>query len=1582
MNGFKRGWVIPLFFSLWGLTVAAPAAAAYTVTPETWNIIGLDSNTPASGPNHFPVGAKVCGGTPGVSDTATLTWDAGGTDNGTYIYLRAGSANPVTYTFGAGGCADAYFEVEVNQTALAFDQTRRYHITAGGISTPTPRELYVERLVSQGRNGVTDLKLNGVSVAAGGSMNMVVGNTYTIELDAFTATQGYSQLESFINFSNVVFQILSVNTTYSVVSGGNSGGVISPNSYLYSNACLWDNDPTSPTYRSCLGSGNAGGTITTTYTIKILGGGGSTVALNTLAHDFSGSSFHYNSDYSVSARYGNIIDPTAVTIAKNFSPGTTNAGGVSTLTFTLTNPNAGAISGLNFIDVFPTSPGAMTLSSTTTANTCGGTLTDSIGGPLAVGSTGIKLNSGIIPASSSCNVQVVVTAPTLGTYNNTSNHLFVDTLDTGKFATASLTVNSAPLPPSPSATCSAPVQLAAWNFDNLAAAANSAPAYSAKAADVATATAALTGGTGWSSAILAANAQSAANSWASQGYTTAGTTTSATATYIDFVLDTSNYGGVRISYSADTTNGNWGGTNHLYSYSKADAGAFTLLIDTVGMPTAFTTYTATAAATGTTSTTFRINASGSKSNPAYSFLYLDDIIFSGCTRPNPNLLTITKSFATNPVAVNGTSNLTFTITNSNATSTASLTGISFTDTLPLLTLQGTVAVTNGSPTITGTGTAFRTQLAANSIISISGVSYTVLSITSDTLLTLTANYAAATTSGLSISAGLTIATSTASACGGTNNVTTTASTGTIAVTGGTLAPGASCTVTVNNVKANAAGSRQNVSGFISSTETGSNTSTTGTAKATLTAILPPSISKLFAPNPILANGISTLTFTITNPNQNDALNGVVFTDTFPVAPGAMTVAAPLTTTNTCGGSLLDNLGGALAAGDPGISLSAGTIAAGSSCTVTVKVTAATLGTYTNTSGAVSATTAGAGNTATGTLTIDTPHPAISAFKEIASTNLPATLWNYYLTVPTGGNVYYRLQVQNDGDVPLSSVTVVDNPQVGDDPVSLAGCSWTDGDGNPLIAPFTLGVADNANNDDFAVCTIGPFTAVSGSHTNTLLAEGTYSAVQYTDTDWAEYATTNLTVVKSATQSYFTAAGNTLNYSYLVTNSGAAILIGPVTITDDKATVTCPALSTIGDADNWFDPGEALTCTATYTVVAADVTAKLVTNTAYATVSGVNSANASLTIPLAPDLSATKTNNVGGVVSVGGVFNWTITVSNSTTAGSATFTSGQILLTDDLPTSGATYVAGAVVRSGATGTGTISCSIATNTLTCAASGGTIVIPGALQGTISVTSGSAAVTGAGTSFTTQLTAGSVLLISGVTYTVSSITDNTSLTLSANYTGATASGILIPGSFSVPVAVTTTAIGSLVNPRGGGICRVDPGTVVAEISDANNDCANTVTVQAMPNITLQKNVSIFSDPSNLLVNPKYIPGAIAEYTIVASNSGGPADNNSTVITDLIPPNTALYVNDIGGANSGPVLFTQGGTSSTLTYTFTALNDGADDISFSTNSGTTWIAVPTAGANGCDPAINAIRINPKGTFIGNTPNPSFQLKFRVCVQ
>lgn len=64
--------------------------------------------------------------------------------------------------------------------------------------------------------------------------------------------------------------------------------------------------------------------------------------------------------------------------------------------------------------------------------------------------------------------------------------------------------------------------------------------------------------------------------------------------------------------------------------------------------------------------------------------------------------------------------------------------------------------------------------------------------------------------------------------------------------------------------------------------------------------------------------------------------------------------------------------------------------------------------------------------------------------------------------------------------------------------------------------------------------------------------------------------------------------------------------------------------------------------------------------------------------------------------------------------------------------------------------------------------------ALTGTISVTNGSANVTGSNTSFTTEIKAGDKILIASVEYTVSSVTSNTALVLTANYAGTTASGL----------------------------------------------------------------------------------------------------------------------------------------------------------------------------------------------------------------
>src|SRR5436305_4172279 len=145
--------------------VLAPLAAhaTLTVTPITWNVIGLDSNNPAAGPHLFPVGARVCSNAATTNVAVNFVFDSANAN----VNLRAGSLSSINLAaIGAGQCADAYFEVDVTQTPAAFDTARRYPITAtdvsGTASTPTPRELYVEHHISQPRDSVTNVKFGPV----------------------------------------------------------------------------------------------------------------------------------------------------------------------------------------------------------------------------------------------------------------------------------------------------------------------------------------------------------------------------------------------------------------------------------------------------------------------------------------------------------------------------------------------------------------------------------------------------------------------------------------------------------------------------------------------------------------------------------------------------------------------------------------------------------------------------------------------------------------------------------------------------------------------------------------------------------------------------------------------------------------------------------------------------------------------------------------------------------------------------------------------------------------------------------------------------------------------------------------------------------------------------------------------------------------------------------------------------------------------------------------------------------------------------------------------------------------------------
>lgn len=68
---------------------------------------------------------------------------------------------------------------------------------------------------------------------------------------------------------------------------------------------------------------------------------------------------------------------------------------------------------------------------------------------------------------------------------------------------------------------------------------------------------------------------------------------------------------------------------------------------------------------------------------------------------------------------------------------------------------------------------------------------------------------------------------------------------------------------------------------------------------------------------------------------------------------------------------------------------------------------------------------------------------------------------------------------------------------------------------------------------------------------------------------------------------------------------------------------------------------------------------------------------------------------------------------------------------------------------------------------------------------------------------------------------------------------------GGFDVQFTATPSSTGSFVNPRNGGSCTVDPGSVVLEDNESNNDCSNTVAVSAIPTtITVDDQSTRFTD------------------------------------------------------------------------------------------------------------------------------------------
>ncbi|MCW2845839.1 MAG: hypothetical protein JWN22_3755 [Nocardioides sp.] len=272
-------------------------------------------------------------------------------------------------------------------------------------------------------------------------------------------------------------------------------------------------------------------------------------------------------------------------------------------------------------------------------------------------------------------------------------------------------------------------------------------------------------------------------------------------------------------------------------------------------------------------------------------------------------------------------------------------------------------------------------------------------------------------------------------------------------------------------------------------------------------------------------------------------------------------------------------------------------------------------------------------------------------------------------IDDGDTITYTFKVTNTGNVTLTNISVAD-PKVG-----------------PVTCPSTPLAPGASLNCDPRTYTLTQADVDHGSVDNTAVVVGnTPGGGTVTDDDSRTVdlpATGAIQLVKTAgnlvdVDANGPDAGDTITYSFRVTNTGNVKLI-PVTVNDPKVgPVTCPA--------GGLEPDESFDCTnVTYTVTPTDVNAGRVDNTA--TASGtppagppVTDTDSTTTTVQPTDTNVTVRKTVDdSTPRVGDVITYTLTVTNTGAADAR-----DVVVTDALPT-GVTFVSAdaACTRSGST-----------------------------------------------------------------------------------------------------------------------------------------------------------------------------------------------------------------------------------------------------------------------------------------------------------
>jgi LPXTG-site transpeptidase (sortase) family protein len=313
--------ILFIIIALLGSTIPSTAADPdLEIIPITWNVIGLDADDVNRGPNTYYVGARICnnGDAAATNLVVGFFWDP--STSSPYINLANPENNEYFLTSLANdSCTDVYFPIVVTRDTNAYDSSASYYLAVTAENTPAPvyspdnREIYVERLTATPNLSITSIT---------GSTRLVVGNTYDFIVTSSTVTgdttNPYQQLVHYLNLPEQIFRLVDVATTYTLPA-------LATNDKLYADACGWENDITSPDYRSCVGpanyiTGTVGGTVVTTYTVEVLATG--TANLVPALYGFADDQYEYHQDYGADTLNITAVEASVISIPIVQNPAT------------------------------------------------------------------------------------------------------------------------------------------------------------------------------------------------------------------------------------------------------------------------------------------------------------------------------------------------------------------------------------------------------------------------------------------------------------------------------------------------------------------------------------------------------------------------------------------------------------------------------------------------------------------------------------------------------------------------------------------------------------------------------------------------------------------------------------------------------------------------------------------------------------------------------------------------------------------------------------------------------------------------------------------------------------------------------------------------------------------------------------------------------------------------------------------------------------------------------------------------------------------------------------------------------------